>query len=57
MFCQCQHCEVWHTLASNNPLILEEVRYKDLPDEPQEDPLLNKLETVDLELEEEPTGP
>ena len=27
MFCQCQHCEVWHTLAANNPAIYEEIRY------------------------------
>jgi hypothetical protein len=29
VFGQCQHCEVWHTLASNNKKILEEIRYKD----------------------------
>ncbi|KAF6261122.1 hypothetical protein COO60DRAFT_810182 [Scenedesmus sp. NREL 46B-D3] len=26
VFCQCQHCEVWHTLAAH-PSILEEIRY------------------------------
>lgn len=29
MFCQCQHCGVWHTLAANNPKIIEEIRYDD----------------------------
>jgi len=27
VFAQCQHCEVWHTLASNNPKIYEEIRF------------------------------
>jgi hypothetical protein len=27
VFGQCQHCEVWHTLSSNNKKILEEIRY------------------------------
>ena len=27
VFAQCQHCDVWHTLAANNPRIYEEVRY------------------------------
>lgn len=29
VFCQCQRCGVWHTLAANNPRIIEEVRYDD----------------------------
>lgn len=24
---QCDHCKVWHTLASNDPKLFEEVRY------------------------------
>eukprot|EP00882_Tetradesmus_deserticola_P004050 GHRQ01004279.1.p1 GENE.GHRQ01004279.1~~GHRQ01004279.1.p1 ORF type:complete len:238 (+),score=51.04 GHRQ01004279.1:115-828(+) len=28
VFCQCQHCSVWHTLAAH-PSILEEIRYND----------------------------
>ncbi|KAF8055926.1 fatty acyl-CoA reductase [Scenedesmus sp. PABB004] len=28
VFCQCQHCGVWHTLAAH-PSIIEEVRYND----------------------------
>lgn len=27
VFGQCSHCEVWHTLASNNSKILEEIRF------------------------------
>lgn len=29
VFCQCQRCGVWHTLAANNPKIIEEIRYDD----------------------------
>jgi hypothetical protein len=29
VFAQCQHCKVWHTLAANNPAIMEEVVYGD----------------------------
>lgn len=29
VFARCQHCAVWHTLASNNPAILEEIRFAD----------------------------
>jgi len=29
VFCQCQHCGVWHTLAANNPNLMEEIRYDD----------------------------
>ncbi|GBF93386.1 hypothetical protein Rsub_06424 [Raphidocelis subcapitata] len=29
VFAQCQHCEVWHTLAANNPALMEEIRYDD----------------------------
>eukprot|EP00877_Chromochloris_zofingiensis_P001439 jgi/Chrzof1/11296/Cz05g31140.t1 len=32
VFGQCQHCEVWHTLASNNPKLLEEIRYNEESD-------------------------
>jgi hypothetical protein len=28
VFAQCQHCEVWHTLAAH-PSIIEEIRYND----------------------------
>jgi predicted ATP-dependent serine protease len=29
VFARCQHCDVWHTLAANNPKIIEEIRYDD----------------------------
>jgi hypothetical protein len=29
VFCQCQQCKVWHTLASNNPKVIEEIVYDD----------------------------
>lgn len=27
VFCQCEHCSVWHTLANNNKTMLEEIIY------------------------------
>lgn len=29
VFCQCQQCSVWHTLAANNPKVIEEIVYDD----------------------------
>ena len=48
VFCQCGHCEVWHTLAANNPDIYEEILYDKV--EAAAIRAANSVETAEMDI-------